>query len=308
MPEKLLVPLDGSKLSEGVLPYVEELASKTGYEVILINVRSPAEDPYHPDLQEYLESIADRIQSDIQTNLKKSSYKRRKIRTEIVGSGTIVTNSAKGILDYADNENIAMIVMATHGRTGISLWTLGSVAEKIVQVSKHPVLLIRVNNDLKKDTIHKILVPLDGSRECEFVLAYTGNLAFKLKAKVTLLHIISQPYYSYASADGLVDVTYSINKLNKKKEDAKKYLEEKRKVLEQKNIMTAIQVRSGQVDSEIVNLAEKNNFDLVVMSTQGGPGFHNYRHGSVADKVLHESNIPLLLVRKKMPGKRSNKK
>ncbi len=298
MPEKLLVPLDGSKLSEVVLPYVEELTTKIGYEVILINVRSPAEDPYHPDLKEYLQNIAEKIQSNIQTNLKKYSDKKRNIKIEIVGSGTIVTNSAKGILDYADNENIAMIIMATHGRTGISLWTIGSVAEKIVQASKYPVLLIRANNDLKKDSIRKILVPLDGSRECEFVLAFTGDLASMLKAKVTLLHIILQPYYFYASVNGLADVTFSVDELNKKKQDAKKYLEEKRKILEKKGIMTSIQVRAGQVASGIVSLAEKNNFDMVVMSTQGGPGFHHYRHGSVADKVLHEGNIPLLLVKK----------
>lgn len=299
MPEKLLVPLDGSKLSEIVLPYVEEIAGTDGYEVTLINVRSPAEDPYHPDLKVHLEEIAKKTQNNIQKYLKSNHGKSQEVKIAIVGSGTLITNTAKGILDYTDGENVAMIIMATHGRTGISLWALGSVAEKVVKASSSPVLLVRANTARdKKSTISNILMPLDGSKQSEVVLSSAGNLLSALKTKVTLFHVITQPYYSYTGTDGMINVSYSLDELKKKKIEAISYLQKEGKKLEQKDITTSIEVKTGQPAEEIMLFAKENDIDIVAMSTHGCSGFHSAGHGSVADKVLHEGNIPLLLVRK----------
>lgn len=298
MPEKLLVPLDGSKLSEIVLPYVEELAIKINYEVILFSVRSPAEDPYHPDLRDYLQETAEKTLNNIKTYLKTDEAKGQNIKTVIAGSGILISNSAKGILDYADNENIGMIVMATHGRTGISLWALGSVAEKVVRASRSPVLLVRSNIDKEiKPPIRNILIPLDGSRQSEIVLSYAGNLASALQAKVTLFHIITQPYHSYTDTDGVINVSYSHDELNKKQKEATSYLEKAREKLKRHDITATFEVKTGRPAEEIILFAEENDFEVVAMSTHGCSGFHSTGHGSVTDKVLHNGKTPLLLVR-----------
>jgi nucleotide-binding universal stress UspA family protein len=299
MPEKLLVPLDGSKLSKIVLPYVEELAVKFGYEIIFFNVRSPAEDPYHPDLREYLQEIAEQTRNDFQIYYKNHEDRGQNAKAVIMGSGTLKSNPAKEILDYADNENIAMIIMATHGRTGISLWALGSVAEKVVRASQSPVLLVRANVERsRRPPIRNILVPLDGSRQSETVLSYVGNLAFVLKAKITLFHIITQPYHSYTDTDGIINVSYSQSELAKKKAEAIGYLEKAGEKIRQYDVTTTIEVKTGQPSEEIILFAEENDFDVIAMSTHGCSGFHSAGHGSVTDKVLHSGKTPLLLARK----------
>ncbi len=309
MPDKLLVPLDGSKLAETALPYAEELAIKIGYEVTLINVRSPAEDPYHPALEAYLKSVAEKTKNNIQTSLVKNKGKGRKVKTVVVGSGILVGNSAEGILEYADNENMDLIVMATHGRTGISLWALGSVAEKVVRASRHPVLLVRANTDLKnKAVLNNILLPLDGSKQSEVALSYVTSFASMLNAKVTLTHVITQPYYSYTATDGIINTDYSAKELKDKKADAKKYLEKAGKTLKRKGIVTSVQVKVGRAAEEIIGLSENTGIDIIVMSTHGDSGFHSSGHGSVADKVLHGGNTPILLVRKRAEGKREPEK
>jgi nucleotide-binding universal stress UspA family protein len=298
MSGKILVPLDGSKLAEIVLPYAEELATRLGYETILINVRSPAEVPYHPVLQSYLEGMVEKIKRNIEGNLAKNKGKTTEVASVIVGSGILVGHPAKGIVEYADKEGVTLIVMATHGRTGVQRWALGSVADKVVRASKQPVMLIRANTEARKHIrLASIFVPLDGSKQSEAVLPYIENLAPKLEAKVVLLHVIAQHYHAYAGTEGVVEVPYTEEELEMKKAGAKEYLEKLGKALKEKGIWTKTQVEVGEAAEEIIKLAEELNADITVMSTHGSSGSSRWEHGSVVDKLLHAGNTPLLLVR-----------
>jgi nucleotide-binding universal stress UspA family protein len=298
MSGKILVPLDGSKLAEIVLPYAEELASRLGYEIILINVRSPAEVPYHPVLQSYLESMVERIKRNIEDSLAKNKGKTTTVASVVVGSGILVGHPAKGIVEYADKEGVTLIVMATHGHTGVKRWALGSVADKVVRASKQPVMLIRANTGARKNIrLASIFVPLDGSKQSEIVLPCIENLAPKLKAKVVLFHVITQHYHVYAGTEGVVEVPYAEKELEMKKAGAKEYLEKLGEALKGKGILTKTQVGVGGAAEEIIKLAEELNADIIVMSTHGHSGFSRWEHGSVVDKLLHAGNTPLLLVR-----------
>lgn len=143
MYNRVLLPLDGSKLAEAALPHAAHLAKQFGSELVLLRV---VVSPYaivapdlvlagtDPDLRElsahaahYLKGIADRLQEQ-----------GLHVRTEVC-EGPV----AEAILDYVAALNIDLIVMSTHGRGGVLRWVYGSVAERVLQGSACPVLLIR---------------------------------------------------------------------------------------------------------------------------------------------------------------------
>ena len=143
MYKKILVPLDGSKVAEGVLPHAKSLAYSEGAELILLTVTSnPAMDIVFSDpgiaetaILEQQEMSKTYI-SSIENGLKTEGFR--------VSNLMRVGSVAEVILGVAEELGVDVIAMSTHGRTGPARWLLGSVAERVVHNSKVPVLLIRV--------------------------------------------------------------------------------------------------------------------------------------------------------------------
>lgn len=143
MYKKILVPLDGSKVAEGVLPHAKSLAYSEGAELILLTVTSnPAMDIVFSDpgiaetaILEQQEMSKTYI-SSIENGLKAEGFR--------VSNLMRVGSVAEVILGVAEELGVDVIAMSTHGRTGPARWLLGSVAERVVHNSKVPVLLIRV--------------------------------------------------------------------------------------------------------------------------------------------------------------------
>ena len=142
MYKRILVPLDGSKTAEGVLPHTKALAYSEGAEIVLLTVAAnPALDYVFSD-----PGIAERAIEDQQTRSKKymaemeSQFKSAGFKVStVLREGAV----ADMILRVAEELQVDVITMSTHGRTGPARWLLGSVADRVVRNSKVPVLLIR---------------------------------------------------------------------------------------------------------------------------------------------------------------------
>jgi nucleotide-binding universal stress UspA family protein len=308
MYKRLLVPLDGSELAEIALPYAEELARHLGSEVILVNVRTPTENLDKPERREYLTIMAATTEQNIKKSTDRPAGEKVKVATAIVGSPGLLTHPAEQILDYAEKENINLIVMATHGSTGIRRWTLGSTANNVARAFKCPILLIRAKTNVPKSVhLNKILVPLDGSIPSEAALPYIEYLASKLKTRVSLLYVVEMLYHYYPYAEpigyyasaGVVKVPYNEEEMKPWKEVGEKYIKSVNDKLTAEGIKTSYEVRIGSAGEEIIKAEEEMHPDMVAMSTHGHSGFGRWDHGSVTDKVLHAGNTPLLLVRPK---------
>jgi len=306
MYKRLLVPLDGSELAEVALPYSELLAEKLDSEVILINVRTPGEDPENPEHRSYLSKIAATVEQNIRQSSNTSPGQKVKVESTIIGSPGLLTHAAEEIIDYAGEENASLIIMATHGRTGIKRWALGSTADKVVRAAKCPVLLIRANIDAPgKTKLEKLLIPLDGSKESEKVLPHAEKLASRLKAEVTLIHVLLPLYQVYTAAEsigyyggmGMVRVPYTEEQMKPLKASAESYLQKVNSRLMEKGVKTNYKVMVGSAGEEIIKTADEVAADMVAMSTHGESGFSRWEHGSIADKVLRAGSTPLLLVR-----------
>lgn len=274
--EKILVPLDGSKLAEVALPYAEELAGRLGSEITLLSVSESAQAPEYHKHQIYLGKIIESTKHHAQKYREQSEDKEIKTELEV-----LVGHPAEEILSYADQADIGLIIMATHGRSGITRWAVGSVADKVVRATKSPVALIRAKGawpDMrKKGILNKTLVPLDGSIESEAVIPYIKELAYKLKTEVTLLQVVAEP--DDASAD------------------VESYLEKMVNLLKSEDITINYEIRVGAAAEEIIKLADEASVDMIAMSTHGRSGISRWTLGSVADRVLQAGNTPILLVR-----------
>jgi nucleotide-binding universal stress UspA family protein len=148
--KKILVPLDGSKLAEVVLPHVEQLAWELGSSLILLRVVKPprsTEAPWAEDMMALNQEREAVFRRDAETYL---SARRGELRGKGIEISTYVITSesvAGAILDFAEQQAVDLIAMSTHGRSGLSRWVYGSVAEKVLQGAACPVLLIRARRE-----------------------------------------------------------------------------------------------------------------------------------------------------------------
>lgn len=286
MYEKILVPLDGSELSELALPYSEDLSEKLGSEIILLHVCEPPGSRCFHIHHLYMERMSEITKEHLEGKTKVEP---------IVLSG----NVAEEIIDYAEENNISLITMATHGRSGMKRWMLGSIADKVARETTKPVLLIRAKGVhpavREKEILNNLVIPLDGSKESEAILPYIEELAPRLKAEVTLLQVIVPTHYTIEPPP--TQVMYSKEEIEQLKAKTRDYLEKAGSGLEGKGVHVRFEVAVGKEAEEIIKFADRTNADLVAMSTHGVSGFSQLFLGSVADRVLHIGNTPLLLVK-----------
>ena len=148
MYNKILVPVDGSQLAESVLPHVKSIASGCNVNsIIFIRVVEPVDILDLPVVRSIIkDEDLDKIEQD---NIQKAEAYLKKIKkSNSFGSASITCVCLKGaaaecIAEYASNKEVDLIVISTHGRSGISRWLLGSVADRVLQSSCVPVLMVR---------------------------------------------------------------------------------------------------------------------------------------------------------------------
>jgi len=302
---KILVPLDGSKLAEKALPYAGEMAIHFGSEITLLHSRDIGETTRHKDMQTYLDKTAADLEKRITGAFTNKAKPKAKVATTITGAGGMGNNAAAEILGYAETKDIDLIIMATHGRTGITRWVLGDTANKVARAFSCPILLIRSATDVPED-IHfeKIMVPLDGSKESEAVLPYVEGLVAKIKSDIRLLNVVELLYHVYAypaaagyGGDGIVRVPFNPEEMKSYKETGEKYIKGISSKLKEKGFNNSAGVRVGVPGDEIIEAEKEIKPELIIMSTHGHSGFGRWEHGSITDKVLHAGTTPLLLVR-----------
>jgi len=293
MYKRMLVPLDGSELSEVVFHYAKELARRLGLETILLHVRNSEECDVSPLHQAYIERKAEIMKQQVDDIRPKTATgqggKAVQVRGELVAG-----YPAEEILRYADENNIDLILMATHGRSGVRRWVMGSVAEKVLQVSKVPIWLVRAGISQEK-THHKwpkgtMLVLLDGSKLAEAILPHVKALAKQQCAE-------SMDVVLFGVSEPLVESGYYIPDVPMKTDELKKYLAKEEKQLKDAGLSVRSEVRKGRPAEQIIEYASEKSFNLIVMSTHGRSGLGRWVFGSVASKVLHEASSPILLIR-----------
>lgn len=325
--KRILVPLDGSSLAEQALPLASRLARTTGGTVLLVRVVSALQEfgLYTPETTPYVLDMLDEELTQATEYLTKvaTSKQLEGISTRIaVSSGSIASH----ILDVARDEQIDLIVMSSHGYSGFKRWALGSVAQKVIRHSPIPVLLMRKDgvklSGLSPVVPHPVhaLVALDGSPFAEAALKPAVDLVATLSApaqgEVYLTQLVKLPTVEEEMAyDHLgIDVDVRQAALYKSGE----YLQTVRGYLLREmpdadvNITWSVEECSDVADT-LIKMGERGEgialhppCDLIVLATHGRGGLQRWLVGSVTERLLEHSSLPVLVVRpKEQPAKES---
>jgi nucleotide-binding universal stress UspA family protein len=301
MYSKILIPLDGSKTAEKALPYARYLAGKFKIPVELLAVVDIAEMAAHMTAERarFLDTLVEDSMRDSETYL-------RGVTATFPGA-TVTHQVLKGraedaIIERGEADKNALIAMATHGRSGLNRFLLGSVAEKVLRGSVNPLLLVRATEAIKGEGeagFKTIIVPLDGSELAEGVLPAVADLGKNLGIEVTLFRAYHIPYNAYAGNEGLYAVDYDAL-ISGVRDEANEYLEKKAAEVKKLGVEKVSCVsKEGFAGDEIIKLANATPGDLIAMCTHGRSGVKRWVLGSVTETVVRHTNDPVLVIRAK---------
>jgi nucleotide-binding universal stress UspA family protein len=303
--DKILLPLDLSEASEIAVPYASELTGKFGSELILYYVRPPERE----DLEHLFVDYLDRLAETIKQNVKKTAAKDVKVTIKIA-----VGAPEQNICEFVNSNRIDLVVMASVSSSGLKIGKkLGSVVDHICHTVPVPVMLVRPRRaQLTGKRLHfnNILLPMDGSILSKLALPVAEEVAAGLKIPVMLFEMAALPYPSetgsYLSGNEYVKVNERDEQVIESNYAAANEAEESRilaelmtveKELIAKGILVDHRITSGiDAAKEIIRISNEIDADLIVMSTHGRSGLNRWMMGSIAEKVLRYSEVPLLLV------------
>src|SRR5262245_4682640 len=194
---KIIVPLDGSGTAEKVLPFARLFARGLQLPIELLAVVDPAEMALHMSgsqaamARDLLDRRARKLDCYLQTLVK--NFPIGQVECSVRHG-----DAAEVIIESSAAEPQALIAMATHGRSGLGRWLLGSVAEKVLRGASNPVLVVRASEGnspvWEMSSLKRVVVPLDGSDLSERILPYVEKLGKTLDLEVLLLGVYGSPF------------------------------------------------------------------------------------------------------------------
>ncbi|WP_123538193.1 universal stress protein [Halosimplex salinum] len=280
--DDILVPTDGSDCAQAAVGHAEDLARRYESNVHVLCVadsRLLENAPQYDQIKKERAEIAERTSDEIAAT---GVSVEQAVRTAV---------PYEAILQYASEEDIDLVVMGTHGRTGVERYLLGSVTEKVVRLSDVPVLTVRAEGDREVTYPYTdILVPTDGSEGAEVAIGPAIDIARTYDARVHALSVVDTvamgtDVYSGAFLDALEESAQS----------AVETIEERAGRASLSAVETAIE--HGTPYRGIRSYVDDHDIDLVVMGTHGRSGIERYLLGSVAEKTVRTSPVPVLTVR-----------
>lgn len=291
---KIVIPLDGSLLAEQVFAYVQQLTSPATTELVLVTILEPWRFIPYPGEPRALPPV-DPMRTSAETYLACQYEQWQSLGYQVyiyLGEG----DAAHEILGVAESSGADLIAMTTHGRSGFERWTLGSVAERVIQGAKLPILLVREATQVRSNQLQRLLIPLDGSTWAEGALPQAQALAQATGAQILLLQVIQS--LDEGSQQILFEDKAVANTVYKDwRAHAEEYLSQVAQRLQIANVSSDYRVLWGDPDKVICKAVTDENIDLLVMSTHGRSGLSRWFYGSVANKVLRNAPCPLLLIR-----------
>lgn len=290
--KSLLVPTDFSEAANRALNYAVPLADQFGGEIELIHViERPA------DFQEVPPYVIDKRAVD---KAKKDLFRLAEDRIgewTPVNVDVLVGRAYQKICDEAKKLRSDLIVISTHGFTGLKHLLLGSTAERVVRHAPCSVLTVRGRGEAEDERglrPKRILVPTDFSRSSTCALDYAAGLARGFRAEIVVLNVVPTHY-----PVGDYDLgAYSLLAADSKKIGAKR-LAALVRTHAAKDVTLRAVLRAGRPATEIADAVKAENCDLIVISTHGRTGWNRVLLGSTAEEVVRHASCPVLVIRNK---------
>ncbi len=291
----ILVPMDGSSLAECVLPHAVAMARAFEARVTLLQVLDQAEviagaQPVDPlnwhikkaEASSYLGGLAARLEE----------------QGLVVEHVLLEGQAAEQIIEFANTHSVGLLVLSSHGRSGLSGWNVSSTVQKVIMGARISIMIIRAyqvaSADLTRPGYERLLVPLDGSQRAECALPFATGLARFYNSRLILAHVVKEPELPRQTPPTPEDIDLVDRLMARNREEARRQLEQ----LEGRfpGIIETRLVDSNSVPATLHELAEKDQIDLVVMCAHGQAGRTRWPYGSVAVSFIAYGTTPLLIV------------
>jgi len=292
--QHILIPLDGSSLAEGVLPHAIAVSQSFGAHCTLLRVmelNSPVYPPRPPDMLAWKLSRA-----KVKAYLNKVAERLRAagVETEPV---ILEGSPAARIIEYARRENADLILLSSHGRTGLSPWAVNSVAGKVIQNSPVSTMVVRAYQSNPEEvmiTYQRILVPLDGSQRAEFALSPAITLATHHQSELVLVQAVEKPEMPRRSPPSEEELALVERLIQLNLQTAQSYLMRLKSYLPVEAEICALETED--VSACLHQLAESYRVDLVMLSAHGYKGRENQPFGSIAMNFILYGHTPLIIL------------
>jgi nucleotide-binding universal stress UspA family protein len=293
--KRILLPLDSSELAECVLPHLVAIAQICEPEVLLLRVSEPTGvtarlrliDPVEwqtrkAEAEGYLSSIATRLQN---TGLRVSMqlYDGR---------------PADQIIEVAHSWNADLILMSSHGQSGLSPWNVSSVVQQVILRAHRSIMIIRAYQPMTADLIglhyRKIFLPLDGSQRAEMPLKFAESLARAHNSEILAACVVRQPELPRRTSASREDLLLVNQLTERNRAEALKYLEDLKSRIDLP-IQTKLEVNPS-ISRSLHQIADENNVDLTLICAHGYSGDTRWPFGSVGLGFIVYGSTPLLIL------------
>jgi nucleotide-binding universal stress UspA family protein len=288
MSSVILVPLDGSALAEGAVPYAQRLATAGG-QLILARIAAP-----DSRAAEFLSVREHRALAEAEVYLDQVAIRLR-VAGVNVETLAVSGDASDELLCLAEQLPADLIVLGTHGRSGVGRWLYGSVADELLRHARTPMLLVphTAPPPWPEDRGPRILVTLDGSELSEAILRPLLKLPALEQAELFLLQIVDWPPSSIMAYEGGwvgFDPEHDI-------ETGRSYLEDVAERLRASARSAVTRIQTGSVPVQIASVAREEYADLMALATHGRSGLGRLVLGGTATGVVQRAEVPVLLVR-----------
>lgn len=295
MIDHILVPVDGSALAECVLPHTTALARAFDARVTVLRVverapegeESKAVDPLNWHIRK---AEAEAYVDDVVSRLQEIDLRVEKVLLE--------GKAAERIINFAHARDVDLIIISSHGQSGLSRWNINSVVQKVILRAFLPTLIVRayksVPSDLTELQYNRLMVPLDGSQRAECVLPMSKAIARFHSCPLFLAHVVNRPEMPRRMPLSEEESQLVERLTERNREKAAQYLEGI-----ESQIDTPVETRLSVGESTpatLHQLVEEEDIDLVVLSAHGYSGEARWPYGSVALNFIAYGTTPLLIM------------
>ncbi len=295
--ERILVPLDGSQLSTCSLPHAVAMAQASGATITLLHVmerqaHNAAISPVDWQLrkteaQTYLDEISNQLATF-------TTVERQNVLLE----GRV----ADRILEYAQQEEIDLVVLSSHGQGGINGWNVSSIAQKVIHRIGTSILLVRAyqmdhecqSGNWSALDYRQVMAPLDGSQRAEHILPFATSLAGQHEAKLHLIHVVAPPVLFQRMPLTAEDEGLSRQIVERNQQQATAYFEQLRsRLIPQPQIHV---LTSDNIPAALHKFTQQQEIDLVVLSAHGYSGQGQWPYGSLVTSFIDHGTTPILML------------
>lgn len=294
--KNLIVPLDGSRLSESILPMAVFFAQKLQASVTLVHViEKNAPDVIHGETHLSHPEQAEEYLEDVHRRMFPPG-----IRVEKHVHRTAITDVAGSIVEHAQEFESDLVMMCTHGRGGFRKLLYGSIAQQVVAFGITPVLLVRPTEGGNAAFLsgRPFLAPLDGTPMREQAVPVAAGLAAACGAELRLLMVVP----TMATLSGVDTATRILLPATTEEilgfahEDAEHYMRDLVSRHQLPNSKITADIRRGDPADMILAEAHKIGVDLIVLTTTGKAGMEAFWSSSLAHKISNRTHLALLLI------------